>query len=367
MGGEKIRLAARAVEEGIGRLRPDDRFCVVVYDDEVDVIVGGRLATPDARRHAVDQLSRIDARGTTDLSGGWLAGCEQVAEALLATGVNRTLLLSDGLANAGITDRDELARHAAELRARGVSTSTFGVGDDFDEVLLDAMAQSGGGHFYDIATAAAIRDHMSSEVGETLEVVAREAVLELDLPEGVHAESLGAFPARQAGGRTVIALGDLVSGQQLEVPLRIAFRLGEAGQVLPGVVTLSDRDGVLDGAGARLAWEYASDSANDAQPRDREVERLIASVFAARARRDAVDHNRRGDYRSARRALDRTARRIRSYAGHDAELGAIAQRLDDEAAGFEHAMTKRSLKAAYATSHYALQSRDAAGQARRSR
>ena len=103
---------------------------------------------------------------------------------------------SDGLANVGITDRDELSRHAGELRARGVSTSTFGVGDDFDEAVLGGMAQAGGGHFYDIATAAAIRDHINSEVGETLEVVARDVVIELDLPEGVRVESLGAFPAR---------------------------------------------------------------------------------------------------------------------------------------------------------------------------
>jgi len=57
---------------------------------------------------------------------GWLRGVEQVALHLQAEGINRTLLLTDGLANVGITDRDELARHAAELRTRGVQTSTFG-------------------------------------------------------------------------------------------------------------------------------------------------------------------------------------------------------------------------------------------------
>ena len=146
MDGQKIRLAAQAVEEAIGRLTSSDRFAVVIYDDEVETLVPGTLATPAAKAdgHRSPACRRRPA-DTTDLSGGWLAGCEQVAGALIDEGVNRCLLLTDGLANQGITDRDELARHAGELRARGVSTSTFGVGNDFDEVLLQSMATSGGG------------------------------------------------------------------------------------------------------------------------------------------------------------------------------------------------------------------------------
>ncbi len=168
MGGDKIRLAKLAVEESLARLHDDDRFAIVVYDDVIDVVFPSTRATADARRAALARLGEIDARGSTNLGEGWLRGCEQVALAL-STRASTGLLLTDGLANVGITDRDELARHAGELRARGVSTTTFGVGEDFDEVLLQAMADAGGGHFYYIANAAAIRDHVTSEVGETLE------------------------------------------------------------------------------------------------------------------------------------------------------------------------------------------------------
>ncbi|CAN5739661.1 hypothetical protein BH23CHL8_BH23CHL8_12790 [soil metagenome] len=366
MDGQKIRLAAQAAQEGIGRLQPDDRFSVVIYDDQVEILVAGTLASPDARRGAIDRLGQVRARGTTDLSGGWLAGCEQVASSLTELGVNRVLLLSDGLANRGITDRDVLFRHAAELRARGVSTSTFGVGDDFDEVLLGSMAQSGGGHFYDIATATAIRDHISSEVGETLEIVARDVVLEMTIPGDVRVESLAAFPVRDAGGRAVIALGDLVSGQEVEVPLRVFFSFGQVGTTMPAVFSLADREGVFDGAGARLAWEYADDRANDAPPRQREVDRTVARVFAARARQVAVELNGRGDYRGARKALEATATKIRAYAGHDSELLAVVDELLRSAEDFERVMTKRARKEAYAQSHYAMQSRLVDGTARRS-
>jgi Ca-activated chloride channel family protein len=365
MDGEKIRLAAQAVEEAIGRLQPRDRFAVVIYDDEVEIIVPGTLATPAARSEAIARLRSIGARNMTNLSGGWLAGCEQVASALTKQGVDRALLLTDGLANVGITDRDELARHAGELRARGVSTSTFGVGDDFDEVLLTGMATAGGGHFYFIASAAQIRDHMGSEVGETLEVVAREVSLDVTLPEGVRLESLGAFPARTRGGRTSIELGDLVSGQEVEVPMRLFFGFGSIGDMLPAGMSLSDRDGALDGAAARLTWTYANDRANDAQPRDRSVDRVVAGTFAARARQQAVELNRRGQYDAASEALKATAKKIRGYAGGDSELVAIAYGLHREADLFGQAMAETNRKAFHAQSAYAMRSRTVAGMARR--
>ena len=134
----------------------------------------------------------------TDLSGGWLRGCELVASQLMELGVNRTLLLTDGLANRGITTLKELEHHAAELRKRGVSTSTFGVGDNFNEVLLQAMAQAGGGQFYDIAAPQQIRDQIESEVGETLEIVARNVTLDVMFPQS-RASSRWARSSAQQG------------------------------------------------------------------------------------------------------------------------------------------------------------------------
>jgi Ca-activated chloride channel family protein len=365
MGGQKIRLAAQAVEEAIGRLRSSDRFSIVIYDEVVDTLVPSTEASPRARSEAIEHLRRVEARGSTDLFGGWLTGCEQVAGRLLEDGVNRCLLLTDGLANRGVTDRDELARHAAELRARGVSTSTFGVGDDFDEVLLQAMAQAGGGHFYDIASAERIRDHIESEVGETLEVVARNVSLEVETATDVRIESLGAFQARCGKGRALIDLGDLVSGQQVDVPLRVFFAFGELGESRPAIFRLTDRDGVLDGAAARVIWEYADDRANDAQSRDRTVDRLVAGVFAARARRRAVELNRQGDYRAASEDLKATSRKIRAYAGSDPELRAIVHGLAGEAERFGQVMPERSRKEAYAFSANLMRSRDVQGRARR--
>ena len=365
MSGDKLRVAKLAVEEAIGRLQPEDRFSVVVYDDVVDVVIESTTASAESRRGAIDRLATIQARGSTNLGEGWLRGCEQVAGHLADLGVNRCLLLTDGLANVGITDLDQLSHHAAELRARGVTTSTFGVGNDFDERLLQELADAGGGHFYYIADAPQIRDAITSEVGETLEIVARDVNLELTARDDIRVESISPYRVTSTGNRTLVALGDLASEQVVEVVLRLSFPYGLLGRETGTIVALTDRDGTLAaGAGvteSRLAWTYADDRANDDQPRDRDVDRAVARLFAARARQEAVGRNRQGDYAGARRVLDATASRIRGYAGDDPALRDLLDTMVREETVYAAPMAEPARKQAHFASANALRSRDAAG------
>jgi Ca-activated chloride channel family protein len=367
MSGEKLRIAKAAVEEAIGRLQPDDRFSVVVYDDKVDIVIGSAPASGESRRAAVDRLREIEARGTTNLGEGWLRGCEQVASRLVERGVNRCLLLTDGLANVGITDPDQLAAHAAELRARGVTTSTFGVGNDFDERLLQDLADAGGGHFYYIADAPQIRDAITSEVGETLEVVARNVTIEVTARDDIRIEPISPYRATAHGNRTSVSLGDLGSEQAVEVVLRLSFPYGDTGRETGAIVALADADGVFAAGGpvetdpVRLAWTYADHGANDAQSRDGDVDRAVARLFAARARQEAVRRNRDGDFEGARGVLEATAGRIREYAGTDRETIALADSLTRERATVSAPMPEQSRKQMHFASANLLRSRDAQG------
>src|SRR5690606_1796511 len=189
----KFGLARQAVERSLAMLQPEDRFALVVYDDHIDVLAQSSFATAEAKRRAQSALRGVGPRGSTNHAGGWMRGCEQIAEFLDDERVSRCLLLTDGLANTGITDRDELARHAGELRQRGVSTSTFGVGADFDERLLRDMAHEGGGNFYFIEAPEQIPDLLTSELGEALEVVMRRAALHVMLPDGMEARPLNRY------------------------------------------------------------------------------------------------------------------------------------------------------------------------------
>ncbi len=369
-GSNKLGLAKQAVLEAIHRLDVEDRFSVVTYDNEIDVAVASTTASSGARSRAASDLGRTEARGSTNLHGGWLAGCEQVAAGMQAAGVNRVLLLTDGLANVGVVDHDELGRLTGELRDRAITTSTFGVGTDFDESLLQGMADAGGGHFYFIGDVNQMRDHITSEVGETLEVVAREVVLELVVPDSVHVESLSPFRIEGGSGRVRVQVGDMVSGQVISIVLRVTFDYGDIGREVGVSVRVADRDGAFAAAEPALepvtvTWRYGDHDENDHQSRDRDVDRVVARLFAERAKQEAVRLNRAGRFDEAGRVLDGVRKRVAAYAGSDPELRNIVSELVDERPMYAAAMPEMDRKQAHYQSSLAMRCRSLDGKSQR--
>lgn len=90
------------------------------------------LGDGDAVRGAI---SRIHAGGNANLHGGWLDGASSLGEAA-GSGLKRVILLSDGGANEGVVDSDEIAKQCAEWAAKGITTSTYGLGNNFNEDLM---------------------------------------------------------------------------------------------------------------------------------------------------------------------------------------------------------------------------------------
>ncbi|MBL0170537.1 MAG: VWA domain-containing protein [Gemmatimonadaceae bacterium] len=369
-GEQKFTLATQAVEQALRMLRPQDRFTLVVYDTAVDVIMPSTMATAGAKRTALQRLTDVHPRGGTDLFAGWMTAASQMTPYFTNECVNRMLLLTDGLANAGITEPSALKTAAGDLRARGIATTTFGVGEDFDERLLRDMAHEGGGKSYFIRTPAQIADLLTSELGEALEVVRRGAVLQLALPPGARGELLNTYRTTHAAGDNElrIELGDLTSGEELSLVVRLTFPEDREGAVTSARAVLADGDRVLPECEQSFAWTYGNHEANDAQPRDVVVDREVAALYAGRARAEATEANRQGDLPGARRVLEATARRIREYARGDAVLEALWRELFDEAERFSRRkLSAMEQKSAFFLAEAQLHNRDFEGKARRQR
>ena len=148
MGDNKLEYVKEAAIHVIRLLSPEDRLSVITYDDEVKVVAPNQALSQNVRQDLIAKIRAIRTGGMTNLSGGWFTGCEQVANFMNSDYLNRALLLTDGLANQGVTDQEELVMHAKQFRKRGITTTTFGVGSDFNQFLLESIADNGGGHFH---------------------------------------------------------------------------------------------------------------------------------------------------------------------------------------------------------------------------
>jgi Ca-activated chloride channel family protein len=360
MDGSKIEMAKKAVEQAIRLLDDRDRFALVCYDNEVETLVASAPASAETKALALKRLKVIEARGNTDLCGGWMRGAEEI-------GSGRVLLLSDGLANNGETDPDVLARKAAELRAKGIVTSTFGVGADFDEVLLSRLATDGGGHFYLIARPAQIPDFLTSELGDSLQVVARDARVIVAAGPGVEVTALNEFPVETPPGELHVRLGDLVAGQTVTVVLAAAVQARPTGTETALYVRLADRDQALFPQPFRVDWQVASVTEDAAQPIAIEVLVTVATMLAARARGEAVNANRRGGFDEAARVLAQAATAIRALAPGVEQIELIAVELEEHEEQFAVQMSPMALKQAHFASYNQSRSRDSQGKSKRAR
>jgi Ca-activated chloride channel homolog len=365
MGGSKIRLALEAVVQALRMLKSSDRFSVVCYDHEIDLIVPTTLASAEAVRNAIARVQQLQARGNTDLGGGWLKGCEELAQHIQSAKVSRCLLLTDGLANNGITDRGELARHAEELRSRGITTSTIGLGEDFDEVMLEGMARAGGGHFYYVETAVQIGDCLTGELGEALEIVAHDVAVTIQAPAGATVRTLNRFPVRQDDGRLTVLLGDLASRQDVEVVFRLTFPTGAVGAATRATVSVSDARGVIREPETNTIWTCADHRANDTQPRNVAVDRAVAKLYAAQATAEALELNKAGRFDEAVAWLKATAGRIEQYAGSDADLHAVIESLNQRDEIYSRPMVAWLNKKEHFASMNMVHARSVDGRARR--
>lgn len=339
MSGDKIKTARQAALAVLDRLDERDQVAVVVFDDHIDVVQPVSRATREIKQRVRAELSRVEARANTALHEGWLVGCRAIASEDSASrdrSIRRCLLLTDGQANVGIVDPEQIAAEAAGVREHtGIGTSTFGIGPDYNESLLGPMAVAGGGQFHNLRTAQDISSAFIGELGELLSVVAGKVRLELDGGRDVTAEVVSEYwVAQPLAGTSVVSVvvGDLPASEERHVVVRFGFppRRETAEPSIRARVVWSSEGGEHSTTWQEVRFAYADHLACDTERRDRldlAVMHWVGLHHAERARREATELSRRGDLQDARSRLEKVARRVAEYAGADAELLAVVQEL----------------------------------------
>lgn len=260
MEGAKLTYVKEAAQFVTEMLMPHDQLALVSFDEEVSVDFPSRHVTRDIQEQIKEKIASLQSGGTTNLSGGWTQGCQEVAvHAENRKNINRVLLLTDGLANVGITDTELLSAHARELAERGVATSTFGVGEGFNEHLLEGMANQGSGNFYYIERPSSIPQIFVRELRKLVDVTAHNVRVDLNLPEHTAIEVLGGWRHTLEGDKLRLFLGDIIGGREQVLYLRLLLppSVGQQNLTINAAasgVGMNDQD-LSDEA--KLHFEYA--------------------------------------------------------------------------------------------------------------
>jgi hypothetical protein len=363
MAGSKLHRAKRAVRQALERLAPTDHFALVSYNHTCRVDMALTTATPEHIALGIEAIEAMAAGGQTDLHTGWLRGCEQAAAGLDGCDLARVFLLTDGRANFGECQPTVLVERAVGLRQRSVTTTTFGLGEDFDEELLEAMAREGGGAFYYIASSEQIPQFITRELEERLATTARDCRLLLTATDPVTIAAVAGFAAERKHNETHILLGDLCADQLVDVVLKVNAPAGAPKSTLE--VTIDCRaEGVVSSDQQVVRWTYAGEQDNDGQRRHPGVAAQVATLYAAKARQRALSLNRAGRFDAAREALRQAVAGIYARAGDGAEVRAVVAELEREAQRFGRGMSEPARKRVYFDAATQISSRNPDGSSR---
>lgn len=182
MAGSRLSQAREAAIMAVNRLDPNDIASVVVFDDKVDVLVPAQKVTD--RKHFIDRIMQVGARGTTAIYAGVTEGANEVRKNKEARRLNRVVLLSDGLANVGPRNAQDFAKLGHDLLKEGISVSTIGLGKDYNEDLMLQLAKAGDGNHAFASAPDDLIQIFNREFDDVLASCAQTVSIDVDLQPG---------------------------------------------------------------------------------------------------------------------------------------------------------------------------------------
>lgn len=294
----KITFAREAAVFAVRELLPTDRVSVVAFDDKIEVVAAN--ASLSDVEGLVRKINQIHPRGSTALHGGWQEGARQAQSHRQVEGVNRVLLLSDGLANVGESRADVIANEVHTFAAAGVSTSTLGVGDEYNEDLLEAVARSGDGNYYYVESAAQLPTIFRTELQGLSATAGVDVTLALEPRAGVTVADVLTECASTPDGR--LRLPNLIGG----VPVRVVVRLnveaytGERDVLHFRLDWHAPKDDIRQTTDARLVLPAVPGAVWDGLAENAEVKEQVLLLTVARQRQEAAKAVEVGDVARAR-------------------------------------------------------------------
>ncbi len=304
----KLEFAKLAAKEFIKKLDAEDRVSLVEYDDNINVLAEPTLLGQN-RETLIKKIDLLEPRGSTNLAGGMMEGARQVERFIDKNRVNRVLLLSDGLANTGVSTLSGVTELVENLGHKSIQVTTFGLGADFNEDMMARIADTSGGNYYFIESANQIASLFEKERYALSSVVGKSPRVTIKLSDQIELEDVYGYPFRKKGNTITVDIPDIYSGQNRKILLKVRPQIKEAHQLDVANVTL-DYDDVVSEKRESLSknWnvEVTNDKAIFEKSANSDVMVEVARANSGKQLEEAMNRYSKGDKSGAKNVLYQT-------------------------------------------------------------
>jgi len=236
----KMSYAKQAAKMLVDRLSSKDRLSIVEYDDRISILwPASRVESKKLIKSRIDELY---PRGMTNLTGGMMTGVDQVRRFRDSEYLHRVILMSDGLANEGITDPYRIRQLVQDARANNVRITTLGLGESFNEDLMQMIAENSGGNYYFVENPEQMERIYQRELEIMFAMSAGDVECSFKAGKDVNSVEVFGYPFKTEGSETVISMEDFYSGETRSLLLRISFDKDHPGKVRLGEFEMSYKD-----------------------------------------------------------------------------------------------------------------------------
>lgn len=286
MEGKPIADARAAAVAFLSSLRPGDGFALVTFDSTVTHVAPARRLQKSDFADLRARISKIEAKGTTDMTGGMQAAIEESQRIFDGARPSRIVLLGDGVPN----DPTAIRPLAQSSGARGVGIFTIGLGPDYDEVAMGDIAQLSGGRFRYAEDSTKIASFFDEELTRVAQISAKGATLELTPGPGVVITQVIGQELTRVGNSARVTLGDISLGSRRDLYVKVKagpHRDGAAVELLDAVLRYT-ANGVAHEERFFVGAHATSDTAKLASEKNDDVEKGAAIAQQAADKLDAI-------------------------------------------------------------------------------
>ena len=332
----KMENAKLGALEALKMLDSRDVATIVVYDDNASVLVRARSVGNGAKEPAfLRAISRVRAGGMTALHDGVVLGAEQLEPFVDEGFIPRIVLLSDGIANVGPSSTGELARLGRGLARREMTITTIGLGLDYHEDLMTALAAESGGNAYFARNARMLPEIFARDMEDAVTLTARKVRITLRALGGARPARVIGRPGNLADSVLEASIENLYSGEKYAL-FEMELPEGEDGARLEAAEVVLEYIDPVSGNSVRksapLTFSFTGNAAEVEKNQRADIVSQVALARNAEIREEAVRLADEGKAQEAARMLGERTKQLRMLAP---SVGAAAPQMEKESGYFE--------------------------------